>query len=296
MKNKFTYLIPGLIIAAIAGCSKIESASSGQPIQTQPAAQTPTAAPKVAELTKAVLIDAFKRSSINSLPVFLKIADAQFEVVNSVDASRVIKGTVTLEVLEDTFKQSRVLQFQTPSTSYRIQLRNAVKKKDGQISLPFSDRINPADDRPTIQLPCLEDYGSEAAQFPHSYAEGSEKALKAQSLIEDALTASKKNDTLQNKWRNLQRIKDGIVDMDAFRAFSNGGGWSAIIPAFDDVNYYGALFEKVARKFNGNLAAQDAVFTSSVTPHLDKEYPRVGKIINDAKEKSQTCADYPLNL
>ena len=280
------------MMAAIAGCSKSDSTSNSQPPTTKSAPATP----KVTELTKAVLVDAFKRSSINSLPVFLKIADAQFEVVNSVDTTRVIKGTVTLEVLEDTFKKSRVLEFQTPSTSYRIQLLNVVKKKGDQISLPFSDRIDLANDRPNLQLPALDDYGSEAAQFPHAYVEGSEKATKAQSLIDDALTSGKKADTLQNKWHNLQRLKDGIADVDTFRSFLHNGGWSTITPCFDDQNYSDSLFEKIERKLNGNLTAQYEAFTSSVTPLLDKEYPRVEKIINDAKEKSQTCGDYLLNL
>jgi hypothetical protein len=44
----------------------------------------PVEKPKVAELTKDSLLEAFKRASVDSLPIFLKIADVQFEVVNSV--------------------------------------------------------------------------------------------------------------------------------------------------------------------------------------------------------------------
>jgi hypothetical protein len=296
MKKAYPYLIRCALILSVSGCSKTEQNTPVQSTQSQPAAPVPAAAPKAVELTKDVLVDAFKRSSINSLPVFLKIADAQFEVVNAVDATRVIKGTVTLEVLEDTFKKSRALQFQTPSTTYRIQLLNAVKKKGNQISLPFSDRIDLAAAHPTIQLPALEDYGSEAAKYPHSFVEGSEKAMKAESLIDDALTASKKADIMQNKWHNLNRLKDGIADLDSFRSFMNNGGWSTITPCFDDQNYSDTLFQKVANRLNGNLAAQYDAFISSVKPLLDKEYPRVEKIINDAKEKSQVCSDYLLNL
>lgn len=287
-------MIPCALIIGVAGCSKNAPSAGSQPSGTQ----TSTVKPKSAELTKDLLLDALKRSSINSLPVFLKITDVQFDVVNSVDTMRVIKGTVALEFLEDTFKPSRVLEYHDPSVHYQIQLLKPVKKKGEQISLPISERIDLANDRPTVPMPQLDDYGSEMAKFPHAYVEDSETATKAETLIHAATDAGHKADLVGNKWKCLQLVKESLDNADAFNGFWRNNGFGdpsvCISAAFGDRNF--------AYDWNGkmnsatSLNERFAAHRKLVQPLFDEAYPPVEKIVNDAKEKAKACSDYLLNL
>ena len=201
-------------------------------------------------------------------------------------------------MLEDTFKKSRVLEFQTPSTSYRIQLLNVVKKKGDQISLPFSDRIDLANDRPNIQLPGLDDYGSEAAQFPHSYVEGSEKATKAEELIGAATDAKRKADLVDGKWQSLVRVKDSLESQDNFHSFKGCGTGPAwhIARAFSDDSFANQVFCPLMNKYDASEATQFSAYKNLIEPKLADEYSRVEKIIQDSKDKAKACDDYLLNL
>jgi hypothetical protein len=304
MKTVGYIVLTGSLLLLAAGCSKTDSTDSKQtstePQVTQavPPVSLPAEKPKVVELTKESLVEAFKRASVDNLPVFLKIADVQFEVVSSVDTTRVIKGTVTLEVLEDTFTESRVLKYQTPSTAYSVQLLKTVKKKGDQIYIPFSERINLAAPQLRMQMPALEDFGREAAKFPHSYVEGGEQAVKAEGLIQAALDAARKANLVKDKWECLGAIQKSLTDVSAFADLVQSV-WRGkyLNRAFDDREFQTKWNEQIYpdRKFNSKKD-QFAAHCKLVQSRFDEEYPAIQKIVSDAKDKAKACSDYLLNL
>jgi hypothetical protein len=174
--------------------------------------------PKLLDLNKDTLLAAFQRAGINALPSYLKIADMDFQVVNAVDASRVVNGNLTLEFLDDTFTKSRTLKYQDSSSSYEIQLLKGAKKKGDQITVPYSETINLAAPQMSVTLPTLDDYGNTASNLRHCYIEGGEVATNAEALIDAANDATHKAQPVLNKYKCLLLVKESFADADTFWA------------------------------------------------------------------------------
>lgn len=302
-------VIGDLIIAAKKGVKSVSSENKPKALevpewarQTARKPSTPeTQQRKLIELTQDSVLDAFKRSSMGRLPVFLKLADVHFDVVNSVDALRMIKGDVVVEFVEDTFEESRALRYQTPTTVYKVQLLKMVKKKGDRISRPFEAQIDLTDTSLKLPLPPLEDYGAEKARFRHGYVEGGEIAIKAEELINASADAAKKADLLQRKWDRLQTIKKLLTDEDYFNETIQGRGPAFTLQdsdevAFGDDDLTKRIYREVVNGKFRNLRDKYAAYKEIMNPAFEQAYPRIEKIILDAKQKDNACSEYLLNL
>jgi len=309
-------VLGGIAILALVGCDKKDTGTppAKQDSPSAASAQIPAAVapaplplppapppPVLVDLNKDTVLDAFKRSSVNTLPIFLKISDATFDVVNSVDTFRVIKGDVTLEFLEDTFVPSRELTFSTSSTNFKVELLKTVKKKGDKVTFPFEARLDLMQKPLNLVLPPLENYGREMAQYRHYYPEGGDVAVKAEAMMDAAADASRKAQLVEAKWNALNYLKNSLVDADHFQSFFDeryhaGAGGACIARGFDDEEFGNNYSKSVLDgKFN-SLADRYAAHKNFIQARFDKAYSPIEKIINDAKDKVSACSDYLLGL
>ena len=293
--------------SAIAGAclllcvfSKQDSTAKAADTSPAPASQgAPTAAATLPVLNEATVLEAMNRSAGDSLPIFLRISKATFTVVNAVDSYRTIKGEVTFELLEDTFKPSSDLTFTTNSTQFTIHLLKVVKKKGDTIVLPFDARLDITRTPLNISMPQLEDYGREMAKFRHYYVEGGEVATKAKALIDAAVDATSKAKLVEQRWSALKQVKDSLIDAEHFQADLNEIGFTGEIPfavAFDDKEFTNDWYKQVRdRQFN-SWAEKYGAHKTFVQASFDETYPKFEKIVNDAKVKADACSEYLLGL
>lgn len=243
------------------------------------------------------VLAALKKSSTGSLPEFLKVSDVDFKARDSFENCCNLRGRVTVVFLEDTYKPSRVLQYDSPSKRYRIQLLERERRRSEKMELPFESRVDLTASELRVPFPRVGNVGLESSKFPHSYVEESQRARKAESLIEEAKGAAREAALVQSKWDAAGDIQKALIDLNHFSQVYQQGTYLSgrILKVCENTALSEKVQKTVSAPYNSTREAQEA-FRTLVGTRFNEEYRRLEAITKDAQAKIKECSNYLAQL
>ncbi len=286
----------------LTACSKTEKVESPAPVTATHQVVTPPSvvqappAPPLAELNKAYVVDAIKRASLDNLPSFLTVSDADYSITNSVDAIRMIRGEAVFTFIENTYRPVRTVSFQTSATRYLLTVLHPVKQKNETIHVPLTATLDLSDFKPLINVSVQEDLGKLRNSFGLSAIDGDEIDVQAEKLVTESFEADKRAGRIKERWEALQRIQRALSDFDYFAANSHHPIIEIdVLNGLDDVSLRQAVNKQV---LGGKISKQErhANYVRIVQQRFDETYPRFAAIIEDATKKRRACEDFFLKL